>query len=282
MNSFRSSSIAAKVPSSSLPSLNSMSFPFVFVAPGATRGLGLALTRHFLRTTPLPVYTSHRTQQSDESLKKHILDPLKDVDPKRLHLLKLDLNSEDSIAAAARTLRESLSKHGDEHKSYMDTAFITGGVLFPEKSPEELDWAHIQETFQVNVISHLLMIKHFWKFLPHGATHAHLERPARWVHISARVGSIEDNHRGGWYSYRSSKTALNQVVKTFDLHLLRHGKDALCVGLHPGTVRTDLSRGYWGTEEKRETFSAEDAASNLVKVVENLRTEQRGRIWSCQ
>ncbi|RXW25147.1 hypothetical protein EST38_g662 [Candolleomyces aberdarensis] len=254
-----------------------MSLPFVLVSPGATRGLGLALTRHFLRTTALPVYTSHRTQQSDESLKRHILEPLKDVDPKRLQLLKLDLNSEDSIAAAAQTLRESLSKQGNT--PYIDTAFITGGVLFPEKLPEELDWSHIKQTFQVNVISHLLMIKHFWKFLPHGATHQHLDRPARWIHITARVGSIEDNHLGGWYSYRSSKTALNQVVKTFDLHLMRHGKNALCVGLHPGTVRTDLSRGYWGPEKARATFSSEEAARNLVEVVENLRTEQRGKIW---
>jgi len=63
--------------------------PFILVSPGATRGLGLALTREYLRTTTLPVFTSHRTEHSTDVIKKHILEPLKGVDPKRLHLLKV-------------------------------------------------------------------------------------------------------------------------------------------------------------------------------------------------
>jgi len=93
------------------------------------------------------------------------------------------------------------------------------------------------------------------------------------------VGSIEDNHRGGWYSYRASKAALNQIVKTFDLNLKMHPQDAIAVGVHPGTVKTDLSKGFWGKEERPELFEPEKAAENLVKMVGHLRTEQRGKIW---
>ncbi|KAF6742629.1 C factor cell-cell signaling protein [Ephemerocybe angulata] len=261
-----------------------MSGPFILVSPGATRGLGLALTRQFLRTTTLPVYTSHRTEKSDESLKKHVLEPLKDVDPKRLRLLKIDLTSEETISNAARALQESLAQHGDEKKSFIQTAFITGGVLFPEKAPADLDLAHVKETFQVNVISHMFMIKHFSKFLPSAkqikaAGAGGSAGPAKWVHVSARVGSIEDNRRGGWYSYRASKAALNQVVKTFDIHLKMHKAHAMCVGVHPGTVKTDLSKGYWGSEERDESFEPDDSAGKLVGVVERLKSEQRGKIW---
>lgn len=99
------------------------------------------------------------------------------------------------------------------------------------------------------------------------------------MHVSARVGSIEDNKRGGWYSYRASKAALNQVVKTFDLHLQMNKSQAICVGVHPGTVKTKLSKDFWGSVDKEHLFEPEDAAEKLVDVVGALTVEQRGQIW---
>jgi NAD(P)-dependent dehydrogenase (short-subunit alcohol dehydrogenase family) len=252
--------------------------PFVLVTPGATRGLGVVLTRQFLRTTNLPVYATHRTPASDKEVQDHILKPLKDIDPSRLNLLRLDLTSEDSIASAANSLSDSLQKNG-LNNAFIHTAFITGGILHPEKRPSDLDWQAIQDTFQINVISHMLIIKHFSRFLPQSKQGNLLLHPAKWVHVSARVGSIEDNKRGGWYSYRSSKAALNQVVKTFDLHLEQQNKNAICVGVHPGTVKTDLSRDFWESTARMELFEPMDAASNLMNVVENLATNQRGKVW---
>ncbi|KAF8165005.1 C factor cell-cell signaling protein [Crassisporium funariophilum] len=251
--------------------------PFVLITPGATRGLGVALTRQFLRTTNLPVYATHRTDDSDKVLKDKIFEPLEDMDRSRLNLLRLDLTSEDSIAAAANNLSENLKKNNISDP-FLHTAFITGGMLHPEKQPSDINWDALKETFQINVISHLLIIKHFSRFLPI-STQKDLPKPSKWVHISARVGSIEDNKRGGWYSYRSSKAALNQVVKTFDLHLQQHKNNAICVGLHPGTVRTDLSKGFWESAARSELFDPMDAATNLMGVVENLKMDQRGKLW---
>ncbi|KAH6915393.1 C factor cell-cell signaling protein [Coprinopsis sp. MPI-PUGE-AT-0042] len=253
--------------------------PFVLVSPGATRGIGLALTRQFLQRTTLPVYASHRRPgESDQALKKHILEPLGNrVDPSRLHLLHINLTSEETITNAAQALRESLEKHVGPD-AYIQTAFITGGILFPEKSPAQLDLDRIHETFNINVISHMLMIKHFSSFLP--PARLAVPKPSRWVHVSARVGSIEDNRLGGWYSYRSSKAALNQVIKTFDLDLKNHKKGAICVGVHPGTVKTDLSKGFWTpNEERKGLFEVDKAAENLINTVENLKEEQRGMVW---
>lgn len=256
-----------------------MPSPFVLVTPGAARGLALGLTRQFLKTTNYPVFASHRMHKSDSEIKELVLNGIKDsVDPARLNLLRLDLTSEDSIRQAAESLDNTLSK-ANWDSPYIHTAFITGGVLFPEKHPVDLDWANLKETYQINVISHLLIIKHFSRFLPPASPRFQVAVPSKWAHITARVGSIADNHRGGWYSYRSSKAALNQVIKTFDTHLDMNKNQAICVGLHPGTVKTDLSRGYWKSAAKNEVFEAQDAAANLANVVENLQTKQRGKIW---
>lgn len=101
--------------------------------------------------------------------------------------------------------------------------------------------------------------------------------------MSARVGSVSDNKSGGWYSYRSSKAAVNSLTKSFDHQLFsRSGGKAICVGYHPGTVKTDLSKGFWESSVKsgRKFWeSPEEAAGNMAGVVAALEESQRGRIW---
>jgi NAD(P)-dependent dehydrogenase (short-subunit alcohol dehydrogenase family) len=255
--------------------------PFILVAP-ATRGLSLALARQFLRTTNLPVYATHRSSTPDD-VREHILAPLKNdrIDPNRLSLLRLDLTSESSIASASQALSEDLHKKSGPHSAppYIHTAVFAGGVLHPEKQPADLDLELINHTFQINVISHLLLIKHFSSFLPPSNPKTSLPELAKWIHVSARVGSVSDNRRGGWYSYRASKSALNQVVKTFDLQLQMKKTKAMCVGVHPGTMKTDLSKPFWGGVEKGRLLEPEASAEKLVDVVGRLREDQRGRIW---
>lgn len=253
-----------------------MPSPFIFISP-ATRGLSLALTRHYLQTTKLPVYATYRSGD-DASNAKEILGPLKDVEAARLNLLHLDLTCEETIETASKTLTRKLKGSGDE-EPYIHTAFLTGGVLYPERQPADLNLQDIQASFQVNVIGHMLLIKHFSPFLPSSKLKSSLSSPSKWVHVSARVGSISDNHKGGWYSYRSSKAALNQVVKTFDHHLRMKGAPAMSVAVHPGTMKTQLSKPYWASVEEGQLFEPEDAAEKLAGVVENLEMEQRGWIW---
>ncbi|KAK0187285.1 hypothetical protein F5146DRAFT_1209809 [Armillaria mellea] len=240
-----------------------MPSPFILVCP-SSRGLSFALTRHMLKTTTLPVYATHRSGEP-ETLKQKLISQL-DVDPARLNLLPLDLSLESSISHAAESLAASLKSHNEP---FIHTAFLTGGILHAEKQPRDLDLGDLKSTFDINVISHLLLIKHFSRFLPLKKSGMD---PAKWVHVSARVGSISDNRRGGWYSYRASKAALNQVVKTFDLHLAQKNIPAICVG-------TDLSRDFWGGVPEDQLFEPEDAAEKVVRVVKDLGEEHRGRIW---
>ncbi|EGO01665.1 hypothetical protein SERLA73DRAFT_49644 [Serpula lacrymans var. lacrymans S7.3] len=248
--------------------------PFVLVSP-STRGLSLAITRHFLRTTSLPIYATHRSDDPND-VRDKILSSIENVDSERLKMIPLDLTSEDSIAFAAETLSDSLPK---DKESYLHTGFFTGGMLIPEKQPSDLDASSLQKTFQKNVIAHLLLIKHFSRFLPSAKHKVDMKEPAKWVHFSARVGSISDNKTGGWYSYRASKAALNQVVKTFDLHLQMNRTPAMCVGVHPGTVKTELSKDFWKSVPESKLFKPEYAARCLVDVVKDLKEDQRGKVW---
>ena len=97
------------------------------------------------------------------------------------------------------------------------------------------------------------MLKHLAQFLPkknisiphNRALFQGLPPVSTTAVMSARVGSISDNRLGGWYSYRVSKAGVNQLVKTFDNHLqATSGANAVAVGLHPGTVKTELSREF--------------------------------------
>ena len=249
--------------------------PFALVAP-STRGLSAALTRRLLSKSELPVYATYR-KGSPEKVKEELLRPLDDVDPSRLNMIHLDLEDESSIRSAAENLDKTLPCD-----SYLHTGFFTGGALLnPEKNPGDIDLATVQKTFNVNVFSHLLLMKHFAHFLPSASRSSTLsDRPlAKWVHISARVGSIGDNHTGGWYSYRASKAALNQAMHTFDLHLKQKKLPAMAVGVHPGTVKTELSRDFWKSTPRDRLREPEEAAERVLDVVEKLGEDQRGRVW---
>jgi NAD(P)-dependent dehydrogenase (short-subunit alcohol dehydrogenase family) len=137
----------------------------------------------------------------------------------------------------------------------------------------------------------MLMIKHFSPLLPKkGASlsastndngNKGLPMSSVMALMSARVGSISDNKLGGWYSYRASKAAVNQIVKTFDNHLrTSSAENAMAIGLHPGTVKTGLSKDFWGNVKEGKLFEPDFAAERLVEVVKGLKIENgRGRCW---
>ena len=112
-----------------------------------------------------------------------------------------------------------------------------------------------------------LLMKHFLPLLP---------RAGRCVFatLSARVGSIGDNRLGGWYSYRSSKAALNQIVRTAAIELRRTRPDALCVAMHPGTVATPLSARF--AKPGLEVQSPDTAAMRILTVLNMLTPQSSG------
>ena len=257
-----------------MSSTNIMVKPWLFVSP-ASRGIGLQLAKRLLKTTDLPVIATARRDL--DRVRKEILDG-QDVDKKRLEVLKLDVTNESSISAVAEHCQSRFSD------SYLRLAFCIPGILHPEKSPAQIDFEDSLRTFRVNALGPLLLSKHFSPLLPRKSTRIEpiesLPASGLLALMSARVGSINDNALGGWYSYRASKAAVNSIAKSVDIHLKqRCGDNAMCVSLHPGTVKTELSEDFWGSTPKEKLFAPEFAAEKLCETVRDVGLKGRGKCW---
>jgi len=136
----------------------------------------------------------------------------------------------------------------------------------PEKTINVVKQKLMIDMMTINAIGPALLLKNFSKKLDK-------TKFSVFVNLSARVGSITDNRLGGWISYRSSKAALNQIIKTSSIEINRRNKNAICVGLHPGTVKTRFTEKFQNTTE---TISPEESVEMMMKVVENLSVDDNG------
>ena len=135
-----------------------------------------------------------------------------------------------------------------------------------------IDPAAMRRQFEVNTIGPTIVAKHV---IPHLVR----DRRAVLALLSARVGSISDNRIGGWHSYRASKAALNQIIRCLSIELAAKRRHAICVGLHPGTVDTALSRPFQASVAAGRLFTAEQSAAYLLRVIDGLTTAQSGRVF---
>ena len=136
----------------------------------------------------------------------------------------------------------------------------------PEKTINVVKQKSMIDMMTINAIGPALLLKNFSKKLDK-------TKFSVFVNLSARVGSITDNRLGGWISYRASKAALNQIIKTSSIEINRRNKNAICVGLHPGTVKTRFTEKFQNTTE---TISPEESVEMMMKVVENLSVNDNG------
>ena len=110
----------------------------------------------------------------------------------------------------------------------------------PEKSLGSVNADHLTQSFLVNAIGPALVMRHFAPLLDKGSS--------VYAKLSARVGSIADNKKGGWYGYRASKAALNMMLQTAAIELQRKNPTLRVVALQPGTVRSKLSEPYTSSQ----------------------------------
>jgi len=180
----------------------------------------------------------------------------------------LDLLQEESIARCAEAVRaQPLALR----LVLVATGSLHGAGHAPEKSLQQLDPAALAHAFAVNATGPALLMKHFLPLLPRTGT-------AVFAVLSAKVGSIGDNRLGGWYSYRASKAALNQLVHTAAIELRRRQPQALCVALHPGTVDTALSAPFAKTGLEVQTPTT--AAARLLTAIAQLDASASGGFFN--
>ncbi|WP_319546189.1 SDR family NAD(P)-dependent oxidoreductase [Ruegeria conchae] len=171
-----------------------------------------------------------------------------------------DLTDPDGVARILNTLSDPF-----------DLIIVASGALEingaePEKSIRAVSARAMMDQFALNAIGPALVLKQAHRLLPR-------DRKAAFVVLSARVGSIEDNRLGGWVSYRASKAAVNQIVHTAAIELARTHKQAACVVMHPGTVKTAFTKKYLG---RHPAVEPEEAAENLLAVISGLSPTDTG------
>ena len=259
-----------------------MSRPWIFICP-SSRGIGHHLTRHLLRTTRVPILATARSPDPTlvrERLLSGLITPADDPSG-RLEVVPCDVTIESTICSAAR--RAASLFPPDRH--HLHLAFAIPGILHPEKSAAQVDYADALETFKVNVLGPLMLMKYFSGFLPRKMTELDLSETdlpghAVWVDMGARVGSIGDNKLEGWFSYRSSKAAVHSLTKCLDNQLYTKGGDkSMAMSYHPGTVKTDLSKEFWGSVANDTLLDPEVAVEKMAAVVMGIKLEQRGKCW---
>ena len=231
---------------------------------GASRGIGLALCKALLARDDVRVLVAVARQAST----CEALVALGRQYGERVRLVDCDARHEGSLALLATEVG-GVCEH-------LNLVVSTLGILHQEnakaeKSLAQLDLAGLQASFATNAFAPILLLKHVLPFLR--------KQPATFAALSARVGSISDNRLGGWYSYRSSKAALNQLLHTASIELKRVNPAATVLALHPGTTDTELSRPFQGNVPEGKLFETGFAARCVIELVGRLGPSVTGSFW---
>lgn len=180
---------------------------------------------------------------------------------------KIDITDEVSVAEAAGRIARS---HREVDLVFNAAGALTINAIGPEKTIRAISAEAMARQFAVNSIGPALLLKYFVPLMPK-------DRRSIFASLSARVGSIGDNRLGGWLSYRASKAAQNQILKTAAIELKRTHPQAVVAALHPGTVATPLSEPY---AKDRTRLTPNQSARQLLETLDDLSPEQSGGFYA--
>ena len=220
---------------------------------GASGAIGNAFVEYYSKDESVKtVYACSRNKQS--------------YDNDKIQSLELDIENQESIKNVAEKI----------NGNFLDHIIIATGILHsrsfgPEKSIKDINHNNMAKVISINTIGPSLVGRYFIPLL---------RKDAKSViaFLSARVGSISDNKLGGWYSYRASKSALNQIVKNFSIELKRTNPKAIVLALQPGTVDSNLSEPFKRNVAQGKLFTPEQSRELLSNVIENATTNDSGNL----
>jgi NAD(P)-dependent dehydrogenase (short-subunit alcohol dehydrogenase family) len=269
----------------------------VSLVQGASRGIGFEMVRQLLEMPDagLPgrpnAANGHVVATCRDPAGSLALTELFKKHPTRLSVVKLDVEKTETIAAAAEFVKNKLGR--------VDVLCQTAAVLHvksgsfsmaPETSIARLDEHAMMKAYRVNAMGPTLVAKHFADLLTNGTKLSlagseegggdgetkNKGKHAIVANLSARVSSLGDNKLGGWHSYRASKSALNQLTVNCAIEFARKKFPVTFILLHPGTVDTALSEPFKKNVPPENLFSAERAASQLLKIIGEKTQEHTG------
>ena len=191
-------------------------------------------------------------------------------DDSREMRVPLDLTSDSSLQAFQDRLR---SEDVPLHLIVNCTGILHGEGLRPERSWAQIERSAMQHAFDVHATGLALVFQITIDFVPR------TERSV-FASLSARIGSIDDNRLGGWFSYRASKAAQNMILKTASIEAARRWPKMTVVALHPGTVHSNLSAPFSKNLPPDRVFTPEQSVQHLRKVIAGLTPQQSGSFWA--
>ena len=215
---------------------------------GTNRGIGLEFVRQCLARGDRVIATCRDIELADE---------LKQLQGSHsgLDIRQLDVTFIESMKEFVQQLT------GTPIDIFINNAGVYGppGIKFGEVDAHI--WASV---FQVNSISPLILSQLLMPNLRQG-------EDKKMLYLTSKMGSIDDNSGGGSYIYRSSKTALNSVVKSLAIDLSAEGFSAAV--LHPGWVRTDMGG-------PNALIDTKTSVTGMLQVVDNLDLQNSGSFFN--
>lgn len=229
---------------------------------GASSGIGLAMVRQLLENRHVACVVA----VSRSATRNETLLGLQTTHGEKLWLVDADITSESELLRVSAMV-DALDAL---HLVVNAAGVLHGPGITPEKSIQQANVATFEQVFALNAFAPLLLAK---ALLPKLCRN----QPAVFASLSARVGSISDNRAGGWYAYRASKAAQNQLLKTFSIEWKRRNPQGVCLLLHPGTVDTPLSTPFQSNVPPHKLFDTQRAANQLLRIIADSSPADSGR-----
>lgn len=174
----------------------------------------------------------------------------------------------DLLDAGGMAAQVTTSQAGGPYHFIVDaTGALTIDGVGPEKSLAAVRPEVLARSFEINAIGPLMVLRHFAPLLAPG--------PSIYAKLSARVGSISDNQKGGWYGYRAAKAALNMLLQTAAIELQRKNADLRVVALQPGTVRSTLSQPF--SAGVAHLLEPRESVDGMLAALKGLQGSQQRR-----
>ena len=209
-----------------------------YLITGANRGIGLELVRQLKNRGESVIATCRSTSTELNALSVRVET-------------EIDITSGDSVIK----LRENLNE------TKIDVLIQNAGIA-EFNSLSNLDPQSIVDQFKVNALSPLCFVQTML---------TRLNKSAKIVLISSRMGSIEDNSSGGSYGYRMSKSALCMAGKSLAVDLKSKGISVAI--LHPGLVSTRMT-GFTSNG-----IQPQESVKGLIERIDELTLDNTGTFW---
>jgi len=217
---------------------------------GANSGIGLALTQQYLQRGERVFATCRQPAEAST------LAEFDTAYPDQLSVLPLDVTDNATIDAAA----EMVSAQVDG----LDMLINNAGFFPKDENIDNLDAQTMLNTFHINAVGPIIVVHRFLGLLRAG-------NDAKVVNVSSQLGSLNRTTGKGYYSYNSSKAALNMLTRILAHDLRAEG--IVVVTVHPGWVQTRMGG-------KGATITPEESASGLIAIADRITMDDSNKFYT--